>query len=91
MLLLQVRALKQQNNALADEASSAKFKLVDAQQEQLKLKGQIVEVRRASRTVHLSLLKEQLVLYNQHKLPSQCWTRRPCLQSPPYTHSTRAS
>ncbi|DBA85310.1 hypothetical protein WJX79_007297 [Trebouxia sp. C0005] len=38
-----VRTLKQQNNALADEASSAKFKLVDAQQEQLKLKGQIVE------------------------------------------------
>lgn len=40
----QVRSLKQQNNALADEASNAKFKLVDAQQEQLKLKGQIVEV-----------------------------------------------
>jgi len=46
--------LKQRNNALADEASSAKFKLVDAQQEQLKLKGQIVEVRRASRTIQLS-------------------------------------
>ncbi len=55
MLLLQVRTLKQQNNALADEASSAKFKLVDAQQEQLKLKGQIVEVSRASKTIHLSL------------------------------------
>ena len=41
-----MRALKQQNNALADEAASAKFKLVDAQQEQLKLKGQIVEVCR---------------------------------------------
>ena len=41
----QVRTLKQQNNTLADEASNAKFKLVDAQQEQLKLKGQIVEVR----------------------------------------------
>ena len=54
MLLLQVRTLKQQNNALADEASSAKFKLVDAQQEQLKLKGQVVEVRRASNTIHLS-------------------------------------
>ena len=40
-----MRTLKQQNNALADEAASAKFKLVDAQQEQLKLKGQIVEVR----------------------------------------------
>ncbi len=49
LLLLQVRTLKQQNNALADEASSAKFKLVDAQQEQLKLKGQIVEVRPASK------------------------------------------
>ena len=46
--------MKQQNNALADEASSAKFKLVDAQQEQLKLKGQVVEVRRASNTIHLS-------------------------------------
>ena len=45
---LQVRTLKQQNNALADEASNAKFKLVDAQQEQLKLKGQIVEVRKAN-------------------------------------------
>lgn len=45
IVLLQVRTLKQQNNALADEASNAKFKLVDAQQEQLKLKGQIVEVR----------------------------------------------
>lgn len=54
MLLLQVRTLKQQNNAFADEASSAKFKLVDAQQEQLKLKGQIVEVRRASKTIYLS-------------------------------------
>ena len=43
-VFLQVRTLKQQNNALADEASNAKFKLVDAQQEQLKLKGQIVEV-----------------------------------------------
>ena len=43
-VMLQVRTLKQQNNALADEASNAKFKLVDAQQEQLKLKGQIVEV-----------------------------------------------
>lgn len=45
--LVQVRTLKQQNNALADQASNAKFKLVDAQQEQLKLKGQIVEVTRA--------------------------------------------
>lgn len=42
--LVQVRTLKQQSNALADQASNAKFKLVDAQQEQLKLKGQIVEV-----------------------------------------------
>lgn len=50
---MQVRALKQQNNALADEASNAKFKLVDAQQEQLKLKGQIVEVSLAQACSHL--------------------------------------
>lgn len=42
---IQVRMLKQQNNTLADDAASAKFKLLDAQQEQLKLKSQIVEVR----------------------------------------------
>lgn len=42
-----MRTLKQQSNALADQASNAKFKLVDAQQEQLKLRGQIVEVTRA--------------------------------------------
>lgn len=48
-----MRTLKQQNNALADEASNAKFKLVDAQQEQLKLKGQIVEVNLARACSHL--------------------------------------
>ena len=87
MPLLQVRTLKQQNNALADEASSAKFKLVDAQQEQLKLKGQVVEVRRARKTFHPSLSQEQLVLFNRHKRCSQCWTHPLCLQH----HLTHAS
>ena len=54
--LLQVRTLKQQGNALADQASNAKFKLVDAQQEQLKLKGQIVEVTGAQEPFFLQFV-----------------------------------
>ena len=58
---MQVRTLKQQSNALADQASNAKFKLVDAQQEQLKLKGQIVEVNGAQAPRYLQLYDSILV------------------------------
>lgn len=70
-----MRTLKQQNNALADEAASAKFKLVDAQQEQLKLKGQIVEVR----VLHVCHLLLQIQEYCVSPLLAKCQ----CCVSPP--------
>jgi hypothetical protein len=45
----QVRALKQQANALADEAASEKFNVQSAQQEGDNLRGLIVEVSHPAR------------------------------------------